>query len=131
MFAGQNIKKIKEELGNTVRELEEVSGSLRETAQDLSSQQGGSGPNYQLGPAGKASIAGGVTGTSPRSAGKWRLGFKLICGSAGVGVAVGAILMHLHLEVYVWLTGGFLALPMVPWIAKALRGARDSVDETE
>jgi hypothetical protein len=126
MVAGQNINEqvankfvyVKNELSDTADQLDKALNSLRQTVGQLSSPQGRSDPGYQLGPAG-----------TPRSADKWLLGCKLICGGLGAGLVVGAILMHYHLGIYAILPGvvGVLIalLPALLRIADARRGERD------
>jgi hypothetical protein len=107
MYAGRNINtevvdkfvKVKEELSDTARELDDVLRSLHETVGQVNGMQGGSDPGYQSKPAGTVTgtaqrTAQVVTRPSPMGISNWKFRLKLIFWSFGVGFAAGAILIY-------------------------------------
>lgn len=108
MKAGQNINKdvanrfvqVKEDLSNTVGELDRALDSLRATVGQVNSLQGEGYPGYQFGSA--SSVPGAaqraarvVTRPKPGGADNWKFRCKLIFWSFVVGLLAGVILYSL------------------------------------
>ncbi len=125
--AGHNINKetvnnfvqVKDQLNQTVRDLERTLSSLNQAAMQLSGLQRDRNPRREpepvsTGTANFGRTAGVDTLHSSQSTGKWRFALTSICCSSGVGLLAAVILMKHHLGGYATFAGVLaLAIPVI------------------